>query len=213
MLSHSQIWAAIDTLAAQNDMTPSGLARRAGLDPTAFNKSKRKANDGRMRWPSTESIAKILDATKTSLEIFTAMASNNTSYAPLPRPQNVPLLGMAQAGSGGFFDDGGFPIGHGWDEVHFPGTKDQDVYALEVSGTSMMPLYREGDIILVSPNGEIRRNDRVVVKTTEGEVMAKILVRKTSSTIELESLNPEHPPISFELKDVEWIARIIWASQ
>jgi len=27
------------------------------------------------------------------------------------------------------------------------------------------------------------------------------------------SLNPEHPNRSFDLADVEWMARIIWASQ
>ena len=63
MLSHSRIWAAIDPLAARHGMTPSGLARRAGLDATTFNRSKRVTGDGRQRWPSTESIAKILDAT------------------------------------------------------------------------------------------------------------------------------------------------------
>jgi phage repressor protein C with HTH and peptisase S24 domain len=213
MLSHSKIWAAIDALALRYDMTPSGLARRAGLDPTAFNKSKRFSPDGRMRWPSTESISKILEATHTPFEDFTAMASDNPAQTPLPQPKNVPLLGMAQAGAGGFFDDGGFPVGHGWDEVRFPNANDEEVYALEVSGNSMLPLYREGDIILVSPNGECRRGDRVVVRTIEGEVMAKVLVRRTTKNIELESLNPEHNNLKFDLKDIDWIARIIWASQ
>ena len=63
MLSHDSIWAAIDRLAEQHSLTPSGLARRAGLDPTSFNKFKRVGADGRMRWPSTESIAKVLEAT------------------------------------------------------------------------------------------------------------------------------------------------------
>ena len=34
--------------------------------------------------------------------------------------QSVPLLGLAQAGSGGYFDDSGFPAGKGWDEVALP---------------------------------------------------------------------------------------------
>ena len=41
MLTHAQIWSAIDRLAARAGLTASGLARRAGLDPTTFNKSKR----------------------------------------------------------------------------------------------------------------------------------------------------------------------------
>ena len=39
----------------------------------------------------------------------------------------------------------------------------------------------------------VRKGDRVVVKTTAGEVMAKVLRRRTARKIELLSLNPAHP--------------------
>ena len=68
MLSHDRVWAAIDALAERHSLSASGLARRAGLDSTAFNKSKRLSADGRPRWPSTESLAKIIEATQSSLE-------------------------------------------------------------------------------------------------------------------------------------------------
>ena len=48
MLKHTDIWRAIDRLAAQHGLSASGLARRAGLDPTTFNKSKRTTNDGKL---------------------------------------------------------------------------------------------------------------------------------------------------------------------
>jgi phage repressor protein C with HTH and peptisase S24 domain len=221
MLSHEQIWGAIDRLAERHDLTPSGLARRAGLDPTSFNKSKRLSTDGRLRWPSTESIAKVLDATGASMEEFlgfmrpVAAAGSMPEGAFPPQGSSIPLLGFAQAGAGGFFDDGGFPAGQGWDVVEFPTAPSQKagVYALEVQGESMMPLYRDGDVLIVEPGAQIRRNDRVVVKTRDGEVMAKVLLRQSPRTIELLSLNPEHPNRSLDLSDVEWIARIIWASQ
>jgi phage repressor protein C with HTH and peptisase S24 domain len=99
--------------------------------------------------------------------------------------------------------------------VEFPVAPGQrgGVYALEVQGESMLPLYRDGDVLIVEPGAQIRRNDRVVVKTREGEVMAKVLLRQSARSIELLSLNPEHPNRSFDLTDVEWVARIIWASQ
>ena len=125
----------------------------------------------------------------------------------------LPLLGFAEAGSGGYFDDAGFPAGQGWDEVNIPSTDDESAYALEVSGDSMQPLYRDGDIIIVSPGSTVRKGDRVVVKTRGGEVMAKILQRKTAKNIDLQSLNPDHENPSFLLEEVEWMARIIWASQ
>ena len=216
MLSHERIWAAIDTLAKRHSMTPSGLARRAGLDATTFNKSKRTGADGRPRWPSTESIAKIVDATESSVVDFFAAIPG---MADLPKPKSsplnsVPLLGLAEAGGGGFFDDSGFPVGQGWDEIALPyPSGDEPLYALEVSGQSMTPLYREGDIIVVSPGAAMRRGDRVVVRTKAGEVMAKVLQRRTAKTLELASINPEFPDLQFAVDDVEWVARIVWASQ
>jgi phage repressor protein C with HTH and peptisase S24 domain len=210
VLSHTRIWSAIDRLAERNELTASGLARRAGLDPTTFNKSKRASADGRLRWPSTESIAKILDATRTEIGAFLGLGAVRAVRRPV-RP--VPLLGLAEAGAGGFFDDGGFPTGHGWDQVDFPGNPRDNVFALEVSGDSMLPLYRKGDRLIVARDAPCRRGDRVVVRTTDGEVMAKILHKKTTRLVELVSLNPTHKPRSLSLKDVDWIARIIWASQ
>lgn len=221
MISHDAIWGALDALAEKYDLSPSGLARKAGLDPTAFNKSKRLSPDGRLRWPSTESISKVLEATGASLDEFMGFISPPGASAVLPQgafpPQQsaIPLLGFAQAGAGGFFDDGGFPAGQGWDVVDFPAAPDRNAgcYALEVQGESMMPLYRDGDVLIVEPGAQVRRGDRVVVKTRDGEVMAKVLQRQTSRTIELMSLNPEHPNRSFDLGEIDWIARIIWASQ
>ena len=82
MLTHERIWKAVDLLAARNGLSASGLARRAGLDPTAFNKSKRVSSDGRLRWPSTESIAKILESTATELEVFMALVLADRPPAP-----------------------------------------------------------------------------------------------------------------------------------
>lgn len=208
-LSHLELWAAIDALAQRYDLSTSGLAKKAGLDATSFNKSKRIAPDGKPRWPSTESVAKVLDATGATLDEFIAMVSSTT-----PRPiRQLPLIGLAQAGTGGFFDDGGFPVGNGWDEVNFPTIEDDHTYALEVSGDSMQPLFRDGDIIIVSPNAAIRRGDRIVVKTREGEIMAKELKRRTSRMIELRSMNEDHPDRVIRVEELDWIARIIWSSQ
>lgn len=213
MLSHSAIWDAIDSLAARHGFTPSGLAKLAGLDATAFNRSKRISRDGRERWPSTESIAKLLEATGESFDAFLSVGGAYLQTASGPAGATVPLLGLAQAGAGGFFDAAGFPTGEGWDEVHLPAPNEPGIYALEVTGDSMLPLYRDGDRIVVSRNEQVRRGDRVVVKTRDGEVMAKVLARQTANLVELHSLNPAHPPRLVDMTDVEWIARIIWASQ
>jgi phage repressor protein C with HTH and peptisase S24 domain len=208
MLTHAQVWSAIDRLAAHAGLSASGLARRAGLDPTTFNRSKRITPAGRARWPSTESIAKALTATGTTVDVFVGLIPG--SGPPL---RGVPLLGFAKAGVGGYFDDGGFPVGEGWDEIAFPALSDPHAYALKISGQSMEPAYRDGDVIVVSPAAPVRRGDRVVVKTTGGEVMAKELKRTTPKTVELKSLNAQHADRTIAAADVLWIARILWAGQ
>ena len=207
-LTHNQIWTALDRLAARTKLSPSGLAKRSGLDPTTFNKSKRITPDGRARWPSTESIAKALSATSVSVESFVSLIGESNGAA-----QAIPLIGFAEAGASGYFDDAGFPLGKGWDEIAFPGVTDERAYALEISGDSMLPAYRDGDVIIVSPAAPVRRGDRIVVKTASGEIMVKELKRQTAKQIELKSLNANHPERTLTLEDVVWLARVVWASQ
>lgn len=214
MLSHDQIWAVIDRLAERQMLSASALARKAGLDPTTFNKSKRISAEGRPRWPSTESLAKILEVTGMTTEDVLYMLGGRARAERAPEMKSaVPLLGMAQAGQGGYFDDAGYPTGQGWEEIAFPAPANDNLFALEVTGDSMMPLYRDGDRLIVDRDAQVRKGDRVVVRTRDGEVMAKILARQTAKTIELHSLNPEHPNRALDMTEVDWIGRITWASQ
>ncbi len=208
MLNHSDIWNALDRLAGRLETSPSGLARRAGLDPTTFNKSKRYSPSGKARWPSTESLAKVLGEVGMTFEDFARHADGTHARGP-----SVPLIGHAQAGDSGFFDDSGFPVGSGWDDVRVPGVQDPGAYCLQIAGDSMAPVMRAGDRVVVNPGETVRRGDRVVVKTVEGEVMAKELHRMSETQVELVSLNPEYDDRVIPRKDVVWIARIVWISQ
>jgi phage repressor protein C with HTH and peptisase S24 domain len=208
ILTHDRIWTALDRLAERAGLSVSGLAKKAGLDPTTFNKSKRVTPDGRERWPSTESIAKALGAAGSSIDSFVQLIGDAA-----PGVQPVPLLGFAQAGHSGHFDVSGFPAGKGWDAFALPALHDEHAYALEISGDSLKPAYRDGDVIVVSPGTPIRRGDRVVVKTTGGELMVRELKRRTARTLELQSLNPTDADRTLAADDVAWIARIVWASQ
>ncbi len=210
MLTHAQIWIAIDRLAARSKLSASGLAKRAGLDPTTFNKSKRITPEGRTRWPSTESIAKSLTATGATLQQFVTLISDQG------RPDSddaVPLISFAQAAGSGRFDDNGFPSGDGWDAIPFPAVEDTHAYAMEIAGDSFQPVYRDGTHIVVSPAAPIRRGDRVIVKIRTGEVLVKELKRKTARTLELKSLVPGEADRMLATEEVLWVARVVWASQ
>src|SRR6185369_15681471 len=178
MLRHKDIWRAIDRLAEKHGLSPSGLARRSGLDPTTFNKSKRTAPGGKARWPSTESVAKILESTGDSLSTFVGLIGDRGR----PPRRRIALLGYARAGVAGHFDEAGYPAGRGWDEIELPGIAEDGAYALKITGDSMV----------VVPGAAIRRGDRVVVKTRDGAVMAKHLPRHSSPRTELRSLNDRH---------------------
>lgn len=215
-LSHGEIWRAIDALAERFDMTPSAMARMAGLDPTSFNRSKRGSTqaDSRPRWPSTESLAKLLEATGVNFSEFAAL----TEQAPVRAPvagggrRSAPLLGLAQAGQDGFFDEAGMPVGAGWDEAPAPDVG-EGLFALEVSGDGLAPVYRDGDRLLVSPTLEPRRGDRVVARTAAGEVLVREMGRVTARTIELLPLDRSGDDRLLSRDEVAWIARIVWVSQ
>lgn len=208
-LSHTEIWTAIDALAKRFDMSPSAMAKMAGLDPTSFNRSKRGDGDTRPRWPSTESLAKVLEATGVGFSEFAAL----TERVRPPSPRAVPLIGFAQAGAPDVFDEAGVPVGRKWDEIDFPGAGEDGIYALEISGDALAPVFRDGDRILVSPSVEPRRGDRVVVKATDGELLVKELARVTARSVELTSLIRDGQDRTLDLAEVVWIARILWVSQ
>lgn len=210
MLSHERVWAAIDALAARHGMTASGLARKAGLDATSFNKSKRVSPEGRERWPSTESISKILRATGATLEDFLRLVEPSGSL----RRSMIPMIAMPQASAGKILTDEGLPTGGpGWDEIEFPDFGQEKVFALEITGDTMAPLYRDGDILIVSPTANPRKGDRVVICTTGGEILAQELKRRSAKTVDVTSLARTGEERSIPTEEVVWIARIMWARQ
>jgi phage repressor protein C with HTH and peptisase S24 domain len=212
MLTHAQLWTALDRLAARAGLSASGLAKAAGLDPTSFNRSKRITPQGRERWPSTESVAKAVAATNTGIEVFVQLIGESGRAVS----QALPLIGfpqMTNAAESGAFDDAGIPVGRNWGEIAFPDTDDENVYAIAVSGNALEPTYRDGTTLIVSPNASIRRGDRVVIKTKDGKLAVSALKRRTSKLIELRSLDAEAAERTVALHELLWMQRVVWASQ
>src|SRR5260370_8602490 len=159
MLTHAQLWTALDRLAARAGLSPSGLAKAAGLDPTSFNKSKRITTQGRERWPSTESLAKALAATNASVDIFVQLIGETGHITA----QALPLIGFSQTGNpaedSGAFDDAGIPVGKGWDQIAFPDIDDANTYGIPVSANSLEPTYRDATLLILSPNSSTPPSD------------------------------------------------------
>ncbi|MDX6748794.1 helix-turn-helix transcriptional regulator [Geminicoccaceae bacterium 1502E] len=211
MLTHKQVWEGIDRLAARNQLSASGLAKRAGLDPTTFNKSKRITKQGKPRWPSTESLAKILDATGASMREFVEMMQGGGEGAATPL-QRLRCVSLADAEGGACFDASGFPVAGPWEEVDFPLVDDEQAYAIELDRDVLPPVYRSGDLVVVSPAGSIRRGDRVVVQLADGGFLFAVLARRTAQRVVVAELAGGEER-ALGLEEIAWIARVVWVSQ
>lgn len=206
----NEIWRGIDALAKNNGLSVSGLAGKAGLNPTTFNKSKRFGADGRKRWPSTESVNKILEATDTSVMDFLAMASGNEKAVV---SITLPLLCISLAERKDVFDDHGYAtLSSEWDGIDLTDDIDSNTYILEIDDDRGEPLYRKGDRLVVSPSCDCRSGDRIVVMQKDGSLLLRELKRKTAYQVELKSLLGNGQEV-LQTRDIGWIAKIMWVSQ
>jgi phage repressor protein C with HTH and peptisase S24 domain len=208
--SHRQIWAALDALAERHGLSASGLARKAGLDPTTFNPSKRASPGGRQRWPSTESIAKALAATGEGPGEFLALAGERDCVAAR---RGLPAIGLADAAQNESFDAAGRPAGPAWAEIGFPFALDDVCYALKISGGSFAPLFRDGELLIVSPRAPTRPGDRVAARTFEGELLIAELKDRDAGKLELKPLASGASGRVLAREEIAWMSRIIWVSQ
>lgn len=212
MLTHKAIWRGIDLLAERNRLSASGLAKRAGLDPTTFNKSKRTTKQGKPRWPSTESLAKILDATSTSMAEFVSLLDDGSPGASVPT-RRLRCLSLEEMEKEHAFDAAGFPQAGPWEDIEFPALNDDSAYAIELDRDVLPPLLRAGDMVVVSPKSSVRRHDRVVLRQRDGHVEFGLLVRRTAQRVSLSNLAQGGNEQTFTAAEVAWLARILWISQ
>lgn len=213
MLTHKQVWDGIDRLAARNKLSASGLAKRAGLDPTTFNKSKRITKQGKPRWPSTESVSKVLDATATSMRDFVELMQGGTPGSPVGRGFRLRCTGLSDVESGACLDAAGFPLAAGWEEIDYPGVDDEHAYAVELDRDVAPPAYRSGDVVVVSPGSSIRRGDRVLARLRTGQVLFGVVIRRTAQRVVLSELGAGKGEEVIEAERLAWLARILWVSQ
>jgi phage repressor protein C with HTH and peptisase S24 domain len=208
-LSYTEIWRAIDKLAMMQNLSVSALAIKAGLDPTTFNPSKRINASGRPRWPSTESIHKILQVTNTSAADFLSMSGGSglTSSAV-----TMPLLNLPVGKHPSFFAATGEPKkNNAWDAIEFPGHIPPHAFALEVTDDAYLPYYKNGDRLIAAAGGIFRHGDRVVVALKSGDILLGIFARHSALNLELNLMNGNS--MTIPNADISWLARILWATQ
>ena len=205
-MKHPDIWRAIDELAETNGYSPSGLAREAGLDATTFNKSKRVAPDGKRRWPSSESLAKILDVTGTSLLDFAALVNKTVLKT---RIAVLPLAVTTGAGAKTVhFDDNGQPAGKAWAKRTIPGSDDAAAFGIDVNNATLAPAYRAGSLLIAAPGARLQKGDRAVVVQANGTLVIGEITRAAGKTHELTTLGKAAKKIAVERTGMRLIAKI-----
>jgi phage repressor protein C with HTH and peptisase S24 domain len=210
MLKHDDIWRAIDTLASRHGLTASGLARKAGLDPTTFNKSKRVTASGRRRWPSTESLAKALEAVGATLNEFVGFVEADTNGGPR---RDIPVAAQSAAAVNSAFADTGAPQGAAWSRRQLPEINDPDAYAIVVEGDAHLPVLRAGALVVAAPHAGKSPGDRIVVRTTSADLILAELVSKSAEALEVKPLGGTGQPWTIAKDNIAAVHRIVWAEQ
>ncbi len=207
-MRYKQIWNAVDKLAQSKGMTPSGLAKAAGLNSTTFNKSKRLRPDGKKRWPSLESINKILATCNISFEVFYRMGADLSTAKETT--ETIPYIRYSDIDEKICMNDNGINT-ESWGQINFPDSG--NVYAIDIDTNEFAPFYRINSVIIVAQNSDIRRGDKVVVYQNCGTVIIGEFVRRTTQTIELKNIAQPQNDLSIQIASIRLVQRIVWASQ
>lgn len=210
-MRHEDVWRAIDTLAAEKGLSPSGLARAAGLDPTAFNRSKRATRAGRLRWPSTESLSRILAATGATLETFSALVGGARAIGSLSQPGGLrQTAGLREAVRG-------LTASHRLTETAYtrlradePQRRPLADYAVRLDTGDFEPAWREGSVLIVSPTAAPREGDRVVLCEEPSRIIAGILARSTTDGVTLCGFDGRPSAVAAAM--LLWMHRVDWVS-
>ena len=207
-MKYETVWSAVDNLAKSMGLSPSGLAKKSGLDATTFNKSKRKRPDGKNRWPSLDSLNKVLELCNLTFEEFYKFGESDNSNENL---NAIPYLKISAIAQSDCCKEKSLDTS-GWDMFCFPDGSN-NLYALEIDTSDYAPLYKFGNMLVLTKNSEIRRNDRVALFKIDGSVNLYEFIHRKPNTIEFMELNNPQNIISVDIKDINFLHRIVWASQ
>lgn len=206
MFTHEQIWRGIDLMAAHAQTSPSGLARRAGLDATTFNPSKRVSADGsKQRWPSTESLSKAMAAANLDFASFVDLVTGRIER------KGLRAADLSDAADGPVFRMSGEPAGQ--TELPLPRFNHDQHQAVRVSGAAMAPFFRDGDVLVLDRLSRPEPGHRVLVEFRTGEIMAFELRGFDVQSVRLNGLWPDAANRQVALSEISSIQRIVWASQ
>lgn len=204
-MEYFDIWQGIDKLAKSMGVTPSGLAKLSGLNPTTFNKSKRVTIGGRRRWLSGESLNRVLKATNISFLEFMALCGQDEREGN----REIPVFKTSRKQI--TLSENGLPKKNK-QCIKFPNVTDRHIFALELVSDSFYPFYRSGDFLIVEPGSDFYKGNRIVLKQEKESFQICEFVSETISGFYLKNLETG---VEFFIKKIKisLIGRILWAGE
>ncbi|MCW5755993.1 MAG: hypothetical protein KIT54_02025 [Phycisphaeraceae bacterium] len=114
-------------------------------------------------------------------------------------PRAVPLINLVPAGKAAEFTDLGYPARVADRYVSAPELGDPDAFAARITGDSMEPEYREGDVVIFSPARDVRDGMDCFARLEPDSEMTFKRVYFERGTggeelIRLQPLNPRYAP-------------------
>lgn len=203
MFTHDEIWGAIDALAQAHNYSTSGLAKKAGLDPTTFNKSKRITADGKPRWPSTESITKSLNATDATLQDLVNLIENKPTASAKGKNALLEHYVLSSAGL---------------DRRNQKNLSDitqlaKDSFAITIDSPQWAPTYKKGTTLIATPATVFTLETTVVIETIDKNILIMTVENEDSHSVSLRAIVLNEPDRRIEKSDILRASKILWASQ
>ncbi len=124
----------------------------------------------------------------------------------------VPLVNKVAAGYPSGFTDLDYPARVADDYLSSPGLSDPDAFAATVIGESMMPDYREGDIVVFSPAADVSDGCDCFVRLEPDHetTFKRVYFDEDGALVRLQPLNPKFPPALYGRERVAGLYKAVW---
>jgi phage repressor protein C with HTH and peptisase S24 domain len=214
---------AVRKLRKEAGLTLEELAERADLSKMTL--SGVETGKGNYRRETIEKIARGLNLTPQQLLARASMLISGSSGTAVASPEgeeidvsgftpnDIPVIAEGEASPQGslFWSDEGVLQSDVHDRISRPrDVRDPKAYGVRVRGDSMAPAYKEGTLLVISPNIPVKSGDEAYVQLLNGERLLKIAHRQESGWV-LESMNPAYPPRFVRHEEVGAIHPVMWA--
>ena len=181
----------------EKDMTLEEVAKRIGVAKSTIQRYEA----GLISSPKQPVLAAMAKAFNISEEWLCGMSNRKEEQSTQAFDDGmipIPVLGEVSAGTGKYATDN--ITGYIFEEKDSI-TGDCEYVYLRVSGDSMYPEFKEGDLVFVKCQPSVESGSFAVVMVDDELGMVKRVVYG-NNFVELQSVNPMYPPKRFETEDV-----------